>query len=118
MAFTSLFVQDHLFPAHSQLVLISPLAGGDLKIISELRSRGFHLLVISPNPTLFEYAALPKTTDILLAKRIVQMQRTVMLQRLRGLGVQVVDWDVSRPFEQVARRHLERHPAMARGVQP
>jgi uncharacterized protein (DUF58 family) len=118
MAFTSLFVPGHLFPPHSQLVLISPLATADFNFLAELRMRGYHLLVISPNPVLFEYEVLPRNTETLLAKRIVQMQRTVLIQRLRGLGVRVVDWDVSQPFEQVARRDLERHPAMARGVLP
>jgi uncharacterized repeat protein (TIGR01451 family) len=118
MAFTSIFVPRHIFPAHSQLVLISPLLADDFSILAELRLRGYHLLVISPNPVAFEFAALPKNEPTLLAKRIVQMQRRVLLRRLRGMGIQTVDWDVSQPFEQVAKRDLERRPAQVRGLQP
>jgi uncharacterized repeat protein (TIGR01451 family) len=118
MSFTNIFVPRHVFPAHSQLVLISPLGADDFSILAELRLRGYHLLVISPNPALFEASALPQTDDVRLATRIVQLQRRVLFRRLRGMGVQVVDWDVSQPFEKVAKQHLERRPAPTRGFHP
>jgi hypothetical protein len=40
------------------------------------------------------------------------------MRRLRGMGIHTVDWDVSQPFEQVAKRELERRPAQVRGLQP
>lgn len=117
MAFTGIFIPRHLFPAHSQLILVSPLTTDDFSTLSDLRSRGYNLLVISPNPVAFEYAGLPQTDETRLARRIIQIQRTTLLRRLRGLGVQVVDWDISEPFEQVARRDLERRAAQVRGIQ-
>jgi uncharacterized repeat protein (TIGR01451 family) len=117
-SFTNIYVPRHIFPPHSQLVLVSPLMAEDFSSLAELRLRGYHLLVISPNPVAFEFAALPKNGDTLLAERIVQMQRRVLLRRLRGMGIHTVDWDVSQPFEQVAKRELERRPAQVRGLQP
>jgi uncharacterized repeat protein (TIGR01451 family) len=118
MSFTNIFVPRHLFPARSQIVLISPLAADDFLTLAELRIRGYHMLIISPNPVAFEAAALPKNETTQLARQIVQMQRRVLLRRLRGMGIQVMDWDISIPFEQAAKRDLERRPMMTRGIQP
>lgn len=116
--FSDLYVPRNLFPSHSQLVLISPLASADDGALVALRSRGYHLLVISPDPVAFELAALPVSTTTDLAARIVRLQRNLLLRRLRATGIQVVEWDVSQPFELVARQFLERRPGPIRGVQP
>jgi uncharacterized protein (DUF58 family) len=118
MAFTNIYVPHHLFPAHSQLVIISPLVTDDFHMLAELRLRGFHMLVISPNPVSFEAATLPPTEAVQLAQQIVQMQRLVLLRRLRNMGIQVMDWDITVPFETAAKRDLERRPIMTRGIQP
>ncbi|MGD0609933.1 MAG: DUF58 domain-containing protein [Anaerolineales bacterium] len=116
--FSDLYVPRNLFPSHSQLVLISPLAAEDDGALVALRSRGYHLLVISPDPVSFELEGLPKSDTTALAARIVRLQRNLLLHRLRATGIQVVEWDVSRPFEQVAREFLERRPLLRRGIQP
>lgn len=116
--FSDLYVPRNLFPSHSQLVLISPLAAEDDRALVALRSSGYHLLVISPDPVSFELEGLPKSDTTALAGRIVRLQRNLLLHRLRATGIQVVEWDVTRPFEQVAREFLEQRPGLARGVQP
>jgi len=113
--FNELYVPRHLFPARSQLVLISPLIAEDYDVLIGLRRMGYHLLAISPNPVAFEAAGLPQTHAFLLAGRIAQLQRSVLLRRLRGAGIHVVDWDVSQPFEKVAKRELERRMVLPRG---
>jgi len=114
--FNELYIPRHVFPSHSQLVLVSPLVSDDFETLAALRARGYPLLVISPDPVAFEMAALPETSIFRQAHRIVRMQRLLLLQRLRGTGIQVVDWDVSVPFEQVARRELDRRQVRSRGV--
>jgi uncharacterized protein (DUF58 family) len=104
-----------LFPARSQLVLVSPLIAEDFDALTTLRRMGYHLLVISPDPVVFEAAGLPQTRSVLLAQRIAHMQRLVLLRRLRGAGIQVVDWDITLPFEKVAKRELERRMVLPRG---
>jgi hypothetical protein len=52
-----------------------------------------------------------------LAARIVRLEREVMLRSLRRLGIQVVNWDVSLPFEQAARASLYRPSAFLRAIQ-
>jgi uncharacterized protein (DUF58 family) len=113
--FNEFYVPRHLFPARSQLVLVSSLVPEDFETLATLRIMGYQLMVVSPDPVAFEAAGLPQTHPVLLAQRIAHLQREVMLRRLRGAGIQVVDWDVSLPFEKVAKRQLERRMVLPRG---
>jgi uncharacterized protein (DUF58 family) len=95
-----------LFPPESQLVLVSPLLEDDLSTLIQLRGRGYQLLVICPDPVSFEMAGLYATghayskAELQLAARIVRLERSVSLGRLRRAGVQVIEWDVRLPFDQ------------------
>jgi len=126
-------IPTRLFPAQSQVVLISPLlhsdsslrreGADDVEVLIRLRARGYQVMVISPDPVAFELlsmradphhkAGLP---DIELAARIVQIERELTLRRLQRAGIQVVNWDTSKPFEQVVRSHLGRPLAYLRAT--
>lgn len=99
-----------LFPARSQLVLISPLVEDDLAVLRRLRARGYRLLVISPDPIAFERAAFRAGRAVELATRIATLERELLLRRLRQAGIQVVNWRVETPFAQVAHAALSRAP--------
>lgn len=114
--FNELFIPPRLFPSKSQLVLVSPLTPDDFPALSGLRSKGYSLLVVSPDPVSFEASSLPSSEAVSLAQRIIRLKYTLFLRRLKGIGIQVVRWDVSQPFESVARREMERSPVMLRGV--
>jgi uncharacterized protein (DUF58 family) len=103
-----------LFPAHSQLVLVSPLDAGDLDILIQLRARGYQVMVISPDPVAFELSYLPKRAETKLAGRIVQMERNLLIKKLQHAGVQVLDWNVEHPFDQVMKRRLGPPPPLLR----
>jgi len=105
-----------LFPAHSQVVLISPLDAGDLEILVHLRARGYQVMVISPDPVSFELSYLPEKSPIELAGRIVRMERSVLIKKLQHAGVQVLDWNVEQPFDQVMKRRLGPPPALLRAI--
>jgi uncharacterized repeat protein (TIGR01451 family) len=113
--FSELYIPRHLFPSRSQLVLVSPLISEDYDMLAALRIRGYHLLVVSPDPVSFEAVGMPETHTNLLARRIVQLQRAVLFRRLRGAGIHVVDWDTSQPFEKIAKRDLEQRMVLPRG---
>ncbi len=115
-AFSGLYIPRHLFPSRSQLVLVSPLISEDYDTLAALRMRGYHLLVVSPDPVSFEAAGIADTSTNILAARVVRLQRLVMLRRLRGAGIHVVDWDVSQPFEKIAKQELEQRLVLHRGV--
>jgi uncharacterized repeat protein (TIGR01451 family) len=113
--FSEIYVPRHLFPSRSQLVLISPLIREDYDTLAALRMSGYHLLVVSPDPVSFESAGMAETPTNLMARRIVRLQRAVLLRRLRGAGIHIVDWDTSLPFEKVAKRELEQRMVLPRG---
>jgi len=112
---SELKISHKRFPFRSQLVFISPMMTEDFNTIADLRSRGYAVMLLSPDPIAFEAAQEEVSESLALALRIVYLQRKIFQNRLRALGVHIVNWDVSQPFEQVARHELERRQAPMRG---
>ncbi len=110
-----------LLPANSQLVLISPLQNDDVDVLIQLRARGYALMVISPDPVIFELAGLDAQDETSsLASRLARIERTLMLHKLRQAGIQVLDWDVDTPLDGALHVTLSRpvplvHPIEVRG---
>jgi uncharacterized protein (DUF58 family) len=100
-----------LFPSESQVILVSPLHEDDLTPLVQLRAQGYQVLVVSPNPVTFELSYLPKNKNVQLAARVIHMERSLLMQRVQRAGIQVLDWDVSEPFDQVVKKRLSRPPA-------
>jgi len=105
-----------LFPAHSQVVLVSPLNVDDLEVLIQLRARGYQVMVISPDPVAFEMAYLPDDPQVNLATRVVRMERNLLLKKLQRAGVQVLDWEVNYPLDQVMKRRLGPPPPLLRAI--
>jgi uncharacterized protein (DUF58 family) len=106
-----------LFPAESQIILVSPLVEDDYASLVQLRARRYHVLVVSPDPVGFERRHLSGLNrqspgDVDLSARIVRLERDWLLSRLRRAGVRVVEWDVRQPFDQVTRRAFSRSVAL------
>jgi uncharacterized protein (DUF58 family) len=103
------------FPAQSQIVFVGPVTADDPAMLIHLRALGYALMVVSPNPVAFEAGApslrLSSSHAVQYAHRIATAERTFNLQRLRRVGVQVVDWDVSLPLGNVIHEALARQPA-------
>jgi uncharacterized protein (DUF58 family) len=104
------YLPTRLFPARSQIVLISPLLPHDLEMLASLRARGYQLLVISPDPISFEQRDLGEQPETATATRLAQIERALLLQRCRRSGVTVIDWPTELPFQQVAEAALSRPP--------
>lgn len=115
-SFNSLAIPRRLFPPNSLIVLISPLMAEDVLLLGKLRASGFQLLIISPDPVTFEAQGLDRRPSVELAKRILRLQRESTLRELRHLGIQVVNWDVTRPFEQVAFAALSKPAAWVHAI--
>ena len=114
--FSGIYIPRRLFPAKSQLVFVSPLLADDVDPLITLRAAGYQLMVISPDAVRYEASQLPDTPAIQQARRILAIRRYLTLQRLRHAGVQVVDWDVARPFDQAVESILSRPPAYIRAI--
>ena len=106
------YIPTRLFPSHSQLILISPLVTDDPDVIVRLRARGYKIVLISPDPVSYEASYLLDAPEFKQAERIIHMQRELMLEKIRHAGIQVVDWNVSTPFEQVMNQHFRRLPVL------
>jgi uncharacterized protein (DUF58 family) len=114
--FSGIYIPRRLFPPKSQIVFVSPLLPDDVEPLIQLRAANYPIMVISPNAVRYEAARLPDEPHFHQAGRILALQRYVTLQRLRHAGVQVVDWDVARPFDQAVESVLSRPPALIRAI--
>ncbi len=100
-----------MFPSESQIVLVSSLVNDDLDIMIQLRARGYQVLVISPDPVKFEHGLLPCSPQVDLAARVVRLERDLLIRRLERAGIQVIEWDLSKSFDQAVNPLLmRRHP--------
>ncbi len=114
------YLPTRLFPPESQIVLVSPLVEDDYPTLVQLRARGYQVIVVSPDPVAFEQSLLlarrtgTLKQDVELAARILQMERQWMLHWVRRAGIQVVEWNVAQPFDQVSRRAFGRAFRFAR----
>lgn len=95
-----------LFPAKSQIVLVSPLAPDDIPVIVRMRARGYAVMVISPDPVSFQASMVGDFSSP--AYRLAYAERAFMLLQIRRSGVQVVNWQTDQPFEVVVRNRLSR----------
>lgn len=96
-----------LFPAQSQIIFVSPLLPGDAPFLRRLRSYDYQVLLVSPNPVSYEADLLRPTRDVALAAQLAQLERELLLAELLQAGIFVLDWDVERPFDEVARARLQ-----------
>jgi hypothetical protein len=109
------YIPTQIFPPHSQIVLISPLTSDDPDVLIQIRARGYRLLIISPDPVIFEKSNLPETKETALAARILTIERECRIQKLLQSDIRVVNWDTNQPFDQVVR-DLSRLPAIPRMI--
>ena len=100
------------FPSGSQIILISPLLPEDPPLVAHLVSLGYGVLVISPDPLLFESPEIANAADSdegqNLAWRLARSERRFILKRLERRGVRVIDWDVRQPLAPLLQRILKR----------
>jgi len=95
-----------LFPARSQLVLISSLMFQDLQTLVSLRAHGYPLLVISPDPITFEKRLLGNSHSVNRAGWFARLERDFLLRQLGRSGARVFEWQVDQPFHQAAHYAL------------
>lgn len=86
------------FTNQSIVFVISPLQENDHSIINRLISEGHQITLICPDP--FEELILKKhpNPEESLGIRITKIERALMLQKIREMGVQVWEWDLEKPF--------------------
>lgn len=86
------------FTNQSIVFVISPLQENDHSIINRLISEGHQITLICPDP--FKELILKKhpNPEESLGIRITKIERALMLQKIREMGVQVWEWDLEKQF--------------------
>ncbi len=92
-------VASRLFPRRSLLVVLSPLGPNDLMTYRQLRSWGYQVILVSPDPVKFILRSTPPDEFSLLAGRAARLERFLLMKKLLRAGVQVIDWDVLQPLD-------------------
>ena len=101
-------LRSGIFPPESQIVLVSPLVADDFQVLVQVRARGYRVMVVSPDPVMFEASYLAPGPQVDLAGRVLRMERVLLIRSLQRAGLQIVNWDVRQPFDQVVRSALRR----------
>lgn len=98
------------FPSRSQIILISPLLPDDEKVLPHLCAKGYHVLLVSPNPINFETANQRSEWVDQMAFRIATAERHLQINRLRRSGIVVADWNVQEALDPVLQALMARTP--------
>ncbi len=111
------YLPTRLFPARSQLVMITPLGMKDYSAFARLCQDGYEVLLISPNPVVYELQMFAQEGQLTQqAHSLARLERSLLLRKLTRLGVVVVDWNVSQPFEQAMYSMLGRQRQFRRNL--
>jgi len=110
------YLPTRLFPAKSQLVVVSPLSQRDHSAFVRLRKSGYEVLLVSPNPVEFEARAFEDSPLLQQARRLARLERNISLRKLTRLGIQVVDWSIDQPLENAVHVSLGRQPLIRLNV--
>ena len=100
------FLPMRLFPSRALIVIVSPLDVYDLRAFVYLRSYGYQVLLISPNPIDFAARGLSTEHSSLLSVRAARVERALQLSQLRKIGVDVIDWQVDQPLAKTIHTSL------------
>ncbi len=88
-----------LFPSRSVLLMFSAVDTGDLETYRRLRSFGYDILLISPDPIEYASRSLSPGEINHLALRAARLERAVQLQAIMEVGLAVIDWQVDQPLD-------------------
>lgn len=96
-----------VFGSRALIVIVSPLAFGDLPVFPRLRARGNQALLISPDWISFRRSSFPPDPAGRLAVRLARIERRLELRSIAQLGIHVIDWQVHRPLPPLVRDALD-----------
>jgi uncharacterized protein (DUF58 family) len=90
-----------LFPVRAQIIILSTLDQRDLEGYARLRSFGYDVLLISPDPVDYALRNPQASARGELAYRAARVERILLLERLIEMGVRVANWPVDRPLDPI-----------------
>jgi uncharacterized protein (DUF58 family) len=110
------YLPTRFFPTRSQIVLISPLTTDDIVVLVQLRAQGYGVILVCPDAIDLEIGARSGGGESVrdlsseYAYRLYHYERSFLLQKVRRVGVVVVDWNVNEPLANVIHDAMLRQP--------
>jgi len=93
-------IPPRVLPPRALVIALSPLLDARfIKAMSDVRARGFDLVVIAVSPIELTRASIAPSPVNDLACRLWALERRACLHRLRSQGLAVVEWDPAEPLE-------------------
>jgi uncharacterized protein (DUF58 family) len=114
------WLPTRMFPARSQIVLVSPGHPGDLAVLVAMRATGYSVALVSPDPVAGEERSRRQeggstdTAQPRAALRIARLERALLLTSLRRAGVAVIDWECGSSPAATLTGCLARQPLFVR----
>ncbi len=102
------YLPFRLFPARSQLIMVSPYAEPDLSGYTHLRANGYPMLLLSPDPVDFWIKSKPNQPNQQTIYQVAHLDRQLQLKKLFHIGVQVINWQVDQSLNAVLQTALTR----------
>lgn len=96
-----------LFPVRAQIIILSTLDQRDPEGYARLRSFGYDVLLISPDPVEYDFRKHPASTRGELAYRAARVERIVLLERLVDMGIKVANWSVDMPLDPILHESMK-----------
>ncbi len=93
------YFPTRVFPAQSVIMIFSTLDPQDVDTYARLRSYGYEVVLISPDPVELVARGIQNSAGYEWAVRAAKVERTARLRSLLEMGVEVIDWQVDQPLE-------------------
>jgi uncharacterized protein (DUF58 family) len=102
------FLPIRMFPSRSTIIVLSPLASDDRTLYQRLRSNGYQVFLICPDPIDFAGQILAKDKLTGQAVRTARIERRLQLNGISQLQIPVIDWKVNQPLYPLVRNAMTR----------
>lgn len=103
-------MQKRIFQNRSQVIMISTPLSEDLNAYASLLAHGYPVLLICPDTVDYSFrVSNDGQPEALLAKRLAQIERRLLLTKLSRLGVKVVDWPLTQSLNQTLMTAIRRN---------
>lgn len=102
----------YFYPHLAQVIMISPLLDREaFNSAGEIARSGYELLVLSPNPVDYSFAAKTGRRDrnsrtLKISRELALMARSTNLSQLRESGALVLDWRKGEPLDFILSKNM------------
>jgi len=100
------YLPIRMFPSHSLIIVISPLAPTDKSLFLRLRAMAYQVILISPDPLDLALPVLTQDRLDHLAARASRIERHLQLREIAQLQVTVINWPIREALYPLVRHAL------------